>query len=122
MEAVPKEIQEARERLRNRMGAVVRLSRNSLLQAKGANKGLGRRVKKVTNKSNQEESKLKVTLKNLNCQPIDMIQEVNFFPTDGDVYHFNKAQGISCGLLFTFSSYQSYDEYHCCLWYSRKKP
>lgn len=42
---------------------------------------------------------MKLTLKNLGCQPIDMISEVNFFPTDGDLYHFDKAQGSTLVVL-----------------------
>lgn len=98
MEAVPKEIQEARDRLKSRMGSVV-LMHLFYLQAHNVGKGLGRRGKKAVHKGNQEESKFKVTLKNLGCQPIDGIVEANFFPTDGDLYHFEKPQGILYEML-----------------------
>lgn len=59
-----------------------------------AGKGVGRRSKKVVHQSNNvEDGKLKLTLRKLGCQPIDMISEVNFFPKSEDIYHFSKCQG-----------------------------
>ena len=56
-------------------------------------KGIGRKGKKVSHKpTSAEDTKLKLTLQKLGCQPIDGIQEVNLFPTDGKVLHFPKSQ------------------------------
>ena len=82
MEAVPQNIQEARDKLKAKFG-----------NGAHAGKGVGRRSKKVVHQSNNvEDGKLKLTLRKLGCQPIDMISEVNFFPKSEDIYHFSKCQ------------------------------
>ena len=52
---------------------------------------MGRRTKKVVHKKNgSDEAKLRMNLNKVGCRPIGVIQEVNFFPTEGDLYHFEK--------------------------------
>ncbi|KAJ5141667.1 nascent polypeptide-associated complex subunit beta [Penicillium atrosanguineum] len=47
-----------------------------------------RKVKKVTRNSGADDKKLQATLKKMNVQPIQGIEEVNMFKEDGNVIHF----------------------------------
>ncbi|OQD75778.1 hypothetical protein PENDEC_c006G00189 [Penicillium decumbens] len=47
-----------------------------------------RKVKKVTRNSGADDKKLQATLKKMNVQPIQAIEEVNMFKEDGNVIHF----------------------------------
>ncbi|KAJ3090264.1 Nascent polypeptide-associated complex subunit beta [Quaeritorhiza haematococci] len=47
-----------------------------------------RKMKKVHKTSGTDDKKLQSTLKKLNVQPINGIEEVNMFRTDGTVLHF----------------------------------
>ncbi|KAJ3299032.1 Nascent polypeptide-associated complex subunit beta [Borealophlyctis nickersoniae] len=47
-----------------------------------------RKVKKVHKSAGADDKKLQTTLKKLNVQPINGIEEVNMFKTDGTVVHF----------------------------------
>ncbi|KAL2042720.1 hypothetical protein N7G274_004479 [Stereocaulon virgatum] len=47
-----------------------------------------RRVKKVHKTSGTDDKKLQTSLKKLNVQPIQAIEEVNMFKEDGNVIHF----------------------------------
>ena len=68
------------------------------VQAATRGKGNSRRTKKVVHKpAAVEDSKLKLTLQKVGCQPIDGIQEVNLFPTDGKVLHFTKCSSRENG-------------------------
>ncbi|KAL1304732.1 hypothetical protein AAFC00_003677 [Neodothiora populina] len=52
-------------------------------------KGTPRRVvKKVHKTSGVDDKKLQTTLKKMNVQPIQAIEEVNMFKSDGNVIHF----------------------------------
>lgn len=52
-------------------------------------KGTARRkVKRAPQRSAADDKKLQQTLKKLNVQPIQAIEEVNMFKTDGNVIHF----------------------------------
>ncbi|KAK9547309.1 Nascent polypeptide-associated complex subunit beta [Aspergillus fumigatus] len=55
----------------------------------GTGKGTPRRkVKKVHKSSGADDKKLQTTLKKMNVQPIQAIEEVNMFKEDGNVIHF----------------------------------
>ncbi|KAI5288643.1 Nascent polypeptide-associated complex subunit beta [Ascosphaera aggregata] len=55
----------------------------------GIGKGTPRRkVKKVHKTSGTDDKKLQTTLKKMNVQPIQPIEEVNMFKEDGNVIHF----------------------------------
>ncbi|KAF6239532.1 hypothetical protein HO173_002076 [Letharia columbiana] len=47
-----------------------------------------RKVKKVHKSSGTDDKKLQTSLKKLNVQPIQAIEEVNMFKEDGNVIHF----------------------------------
>jgi nascent polypeptide-associated complex subunit beta len=53
-----------------------------------------RKVKKVHKSSGTDEKKLQATLKKLNVQPIQAIEEVNMFKSDGYVIHFSAPKGM----------------------------
>ncbi|WEW61411.1 Nascent polypeptide-associated complex subunit beta [Emydomyces testavorans] len=55
----------------------------------GTGKGTPRRkTKKVHKSSGTDDKKLQTSLKKLNVQPIQAIEEVNMFKEDGNVIHF----------------------------------
>ncbi|KAM0322660.1 hypothetical protein ACHAQA_009249 [Verticillium albo-atrum] len=68
------------ERLK-KLGAVART---------GTGKGTPRRTQKrgVAGRSAGDDKKLQASLKKLNVQPIQAIEEVNMFKSDGNVIHF----------------------------------
>ncbi|KAG9384144.1 NAC-domain-containing protein [Pyrenophora tritici-repentis] len=64
----------------------------------GAHCGKGtprRKVKKVHKSAGTDDKKLQTALKKLNVQPIQAIEEVNMFKTDGNVIHFSAPKGTS---------------------------
>ena len=54
-----------------------------------------RKVKKVHKTSGTDDKKLQGSLKKLNVQPIQAIEEVNMFKEDGNVIHFAAPKGIT---------------------------
>lgn len=56
-------------------------------------------MKKVTNRSGTDDKKLQTALKKLNVQPIQAIEEVNMFKSDGNVIHFSAPKGESASFL-----------------------
>jgi len=48
-----------------------------------------RKTKKVHKSSTTDDKKLQATLKKMNVQPIQAIEEVNMFKEDGNVIHFS---------------------------------
>ena len=52
-----------------------------------------RKVKKVHKSAGTDDKKLQTALKKLNVQPIQAIEEVNMFKTDGNVIHFAAPKG-----------------------------
>ncbi|KOS18310.1 Nascent polypeptide-associated complex subunit beta [Escovopsis weberi] len=75
------------ERLKKLGKAPARAGLNVLTHTGG--KGTPRRaVKRAPNRSNADDKKLQATLKKLNTQPIQAIEEVNMFKEDGNVIHF----------------------------------
>jgi hypothetical protein len=54
-----------------------------------------RKVKKVHKNSGTDDKKLQTALKKLNVQPIQAIEEVNMFKSDGNVIHFSAPKGTS---------------------------
>ena len=57
-------------------------------------KGTPRRtVKKVHKSSGADDKKLQAALKKMNVQPIQAIEEVNMFKSDGNVIHFSAPKG-----------------------------
>ena len=63
-----------------------------------------RKVKKVHKSAGTDDKKLQTALKKLNVQPIQAIEEVNMFKSDGNVIHFSAPKGglsqfiLHCGL------------------------
>ncbi|KAI4092891.1 MAG: hypothetical protein LQ348_001692 [Seirophora lacunosa] len=57
-----------------------------------------RKQKKVHKTSGTDDKKLQTSLKKLNVQPIQAIEEVNMFKEDGNVIHFAAPKGTG-GLL-----------------------
>jgi nascent polypeptide-associated complex subunit beta len=53
-----------------------------------------RKIKKVHKSSGTDEKKLQQSLKKLNVQPIQAIEEVNMFKGDGTVIHFSAPKGM----------------------------
>jgi nascent polypeptide-associated complex subunit beta len=58
-----------------------------------------RKMKKVHKSSGTDDKKLQTSLKKLNVQPIQSIEEVNMFKEDGNVIHFAAPKGT---LLHTY--------------------
>jgi hypothetical protein len=52
-----------------------------------------RKVKKVHKSAGADDKKLQTSLKKLNVQPIQAIEEVNMFKSDGNVIHFAAPKG-----------------------------
>ena len=52
-----------------------------------------RKVKRTAARSQGDDKKLQATLKKLNVQPIQQIEEVNMFKSDGNVIHFSAPKG-----------------------------
>lgn len=51
-------------------------------------------MKRNANRSSGDDKKLQQTLKKLNTQPIQAIEEVNMFKSDGNVIHFAAPKGM----------------------------
>ena len=69
-----------------------------------ASRGKGtprRKQKKVHKTSGTDDKKLQTSLKKLNVQPIQAIEEVNMFKEDGNVIHFAAPKGTFAGLAVT---------------------
>ena len=54
--------------------------------------------------SGTDDKKLQTSLKKLNVQPIQAIEEVNMFKEDGNVIHFSAPKGMFDALLWSFMS------------------
>ena len=52
-----------------------------------------RKVKKVHKTGLNDDKKLQTALKKINVQPIQAIEEVNMFKSDGNVIHFAAPKG-----------------------------
>ncbi|GMG24405.1 unnamed protein product [Aspergillus oryzae] len=63
----------------------IRLTNSQKNRGKGTPR---RKVKKVHKSSGADDKKLQATLKKMNVQPIQAIEEVNMFKEDGNVIHF----------------------------------
>jgi nascent polypeptide-associated complex subunit beta len=50
-------------------------------------------MKKVHKSSGTDDKKLQASLKKMNVQPIQAIEEVNMFKEDGNVIHFANPKG-----------------------------
>ncbi|KAM4065083.1 NAC domain-containing protein [Hirsutella rhossiliensis] len=71
-----------------------RLKKLGLGARTGDGKGTPRRkVKRAPARSGADDKKLQQTLKKLNTQPIQAIEEVNMFKSDGNVIHFAAPKG-----------------------------
>ncbi|KAF2098340.1 NAC-domain-containing protein [Rhizodiscina lignyota] len=73
----------------------------------GNGKGTPRRkVKKVHKSSGTDDKKLQTSLKKLNVQPIQAIEEVNMFKSDGNVIHFSAPKAVHASVpANTFAIY-----------------
>ena len=52
-------------------------------------------MKKVHKSAGTDDKKLQAALKKTNVQPIQAIEEVNMFKSDGNVIHFSAPKGTS---------------------------
>lgn len=59
-------------------------------------------MKKVHKSSGTDDKKLQTSLKKLNVQPIQAIEEVNMFKEDGNVIHFAAPKGKSVPRLVVY--------------------
>lgn len=66
------------------------MRQNSVHSGKGTPR---RKQKKVHKTSGTDDKKLQASLKKLNVQPIQAIEEVNMFKEDGNVIHFAAPKG-----------------------------
>lgn len=57
-----------------------------------------RKVKKVHKTGQNDDKKLQTALKKINVQPIQAIEEVNMFKSDGNVIHFAAPKGTISSL------------------------
>ncbi|KAF2454556.1 nascent polypeptide-associated complex subunit beta [Lineolata rhizophorae] len=64
-----------------------------------------RKVKKVHKSSGTDDKKLQASLKKLNVQPIQAIEEVNMFKSDGNVIHFSAPKVHASVPANTFAIY-----------------
>lgn len=55
-----------------------------------------RKTKRVHKSAGTDDKKLQASLKRLNVQPIQAIEEVNMFKDDGNVIHFSNPKGMFC--------------------------
>lgn len=77
---------------------------------------MGRRTKKVVHKnSGLAENRLRVNLQKVGCSSIDGVQEVNFFPANGELYHFEKCEGRREWMSLRLSSHESHRKCDRCL-------
>lgn len=63
-----------------------------------------RKVKKVHKTAGADDKKLQATLKKMNVQPIQAIEEVNMFKEDGNVIHFSNPRGKRPNLFNTLEN------------------
>jgi hypothetical protein len=76
---------------------------NTRLIGRYRGKGTPRRkVKKVHRAAGTDDKKLQAALKKLNVQPIQAIEEVNMFKSDGNVIHFSAPKGAFTPLHLTW--------------------
>ncbi|KAI4222894.1 MAG: hypothetical protein L6R36_005807 [Xanthoria steineri] len=64
-----------------------------------------RKQKKVHKTSGTDDKKLQTSLKKLNVQPIQAIEEVNMFKEDGNVIHFAAPKGTVLIGIFLYSPF-----------------
>ncbi|KAG9205266.1 Nascent polypeptide-associated complex subunit beta [Epicoccum nigrum] len=64
-----------------------------------------RKVKKVHRAAGTDDKKLQAALKKLNVQPIQAIEEVNMFKSDGNVIHFSAPKVHASVPANTFAIY-----------------
>lgn len=70
------------------------LVRGNTADTMGSGKGTPRRkVKSKPKNSGVDDKKLQTVLKKMNVQPIQQIEEVNMFKSDGNVIHFAAPKG-----------------------------
>lgn len=68
---------------------------NLMLNMLGGKGTPRRKVKKVYKTATNDDKKLQSTLKKLNVQSIQSIEEVNMFKEDGNVIHFTAPKGMA---------------------------
>ncbi|RWQ91263.1 putative nascent polypeptide-associated complex subunit beta [Paecilomyces variotii] len=77
----------------------------------GTGKGTPRRkTKRVHKSSGADDKKLQTTLKKMNVQPIQAIEEVNMFKEDGNVIHFSAPRVHASVPSNTFALYGNGEE------------
>lgn len=68
-----------------------------------------RKMKRAPQRSGSDDKKLQQALKKLNVQPIQAIEEVNMFKSDGNVIHFAAPKG-ECDVDPQLFSRQHWDD------------
>ncbi|KAG9185882.1 hypothetical protein G6011_07213 [Alternaria panax] len=90
----------------NPNGTSTEASPSSATSGGAAGKGTPRRkVKKVHRAAGTDDKKLQTALKKLNVQPIQAIEEVNMFKSDGNVIHFSAPKVHASVPANTFAIY-----------------
>ncbi|KAJ2902784.1 nascent polypeptide-associated complex subunit beta [Zalerion maritima] len=89
------------ERLK-KLGASARIGYVIFTIGKGSAR---RKMKRAPQRSATDDKKLQQTLKKLNVQPIQAIEEVNMFKSDGNVIHFNNPRVHASVGANTFAVY-----------------
>ncbi|KAJ9296587.1 hypothetical protein DTO271G3_5285 [Paecilomyces variotii] len=79
----------------------------SNIQSKGTPR---RKTKRVHKSSGADDKKLQTTLKKMNVQPIQAIEEVNMFKEDGNVIHFSAPRVHASVPSNTFALYGNGEE------------
>ncbi|KAL3712848.1 Nascent polypeptide-associated complex subunit beta [Talaromyces marneffei ATCC 18224] len=69
-----------------------------------------RKTKRVHKTSTTDDKKLQTTLKKMNVQPIQAIEEVNMFKEDGNVIHFSNPKVHAAVPSNTFAIYGNGEE------------
>jgi nascent polypeptide-associated complex subunit beta len=75
-----------------------------------------RKTKKVHKSSGTDDKKLQTSLKKLNVQPIQAIEEVNMFKEDGNVIHFAAPKGAFILFALQTSSGRFAFGFGCNIW------
>jgi len=86
---------------------LARMQANVRIGGKGTPR---RKVKKVHKSVGTDDKKLQTSLKKLNVQPIQAIEEVNMFKSDGNVIHFSAPKVHASVPANTFAIYGNGEE------------
>jgi nascent polypeptide-associated complex subunit beta len=74
---------------------LAQLQKDAMSVRTGGKGSVRRKVKKVSRSAQTDDKKLTATLKKLNVQPLQAVEEVTFFKVSGGVLHFVLPKGTS---------------------------